>query len=362
MDRAAAPLGEERLEVGRLGDDGRQVDLARDRPGAGVVLLEEARQDLVVGGLAGGLEHEDVATDHLAVADDEELHRRLVVLSGQADEVELGPGEGGHLLALHRPLDGPDLVAQDGGTLVVGPLGRGTHLDPERLHERLLAALEEELDLLDVGAIGVLRDRLDARALAALDVIQEARPLERADAVLDVDRAGPEREQPADEVHRLVDARRRGVRPEVPAAVVDELARPLDPREVVAERDLDVRVALVVLQPDVEPRAIALDEVGFEEERLGDGVGQRELDVGDAVDDAPDPVDLAARRLLLPVGADAAAQALRLADVHDVAASVLHQVDAGPVGKLGEGGREFRSHALDASATARRTRESPARR
>ena len=199
--------------------------------------------------------------------------------------------------------------------LVLGPLGGGGHLDAERLDQRLLAALEEQLDLGDVRAVVVLRDGLDARALAALDVIEQARPLERAHAVLDVDRAGPEREQPADEVHRLVDARRRRVRPEVAAAVVDELAGPLDPREVVAEGDLDVRVALVVLEPDVEPRLEALDEVGFEEQRLGDRVGQGELDVDDPVDDAPDPVDLAARRLLLPVAADAVAQALRLADV-----------------------------------------------
>ena len=171
----------------------------------------------------------------------------------------------------------------------------------EGLDERLLATLEEELDLVDVGAIGVLGDRRDAWALAALDVIQEARPLERADAVLDVDRAGPEREEPADEVHRLVDARRRRVRPEVPTAVVDELARPLDPRELVAEGHLDIWIALVVLEPDIEARPIALDEVGFQQERLGDGVGLGDLDVGDPVDDAPDAVDLATGRLLLPI-------------------------------------------------------------
>ena len=52
-----------------------------------------------------------------------------------------------------------------------------------------------------------------------------------------------------------------------------------------------------------------------------------------------------AGRLLLPVRADAVAQALRLADVDDVAAGVLHEVDAGLVGQLGEGGCEFGGHA-----------------
>ena len=310
------------------------VDLARDGGRARVVLLEEAGQDLVVGRLAGGLEEVHVAPDHLAVAQDEQHHGRLVVLAGEADEVQVGPGEGGHLLALHRPLDGPDLVPQrPPPARTPGARRRAGHLLAERLDQRLLAALEEQLDLLDVGAVVGLRDGLDAGALAALDVVQEARPLERPLAVLDVDRAGPEREQPPDEVHRLVDARRRRVRPEVAAAVVGQLAGPLDAREVVAERDLDVRVALVVLEPDVEARLEALDEVGLEEQRLADAVDLGHLDVGDPVDDLADAVDVAraADDLLLPVAADAVAQALGLADVQHVAPGVLHQVHAGAV-------------------------------
>ncbi len=178
---------------------------------------------------------------------------------------------------------------------------------------------------------------VDARPLAALDVIQQARPLERADAVDDVDRARPEREQATDQVHRLVDTRCRSVRTEVPAAVVDELAGALDPREVVAQGHLDVRIALVVLEPDVEPGPIALDQVRLEEQGLGDRVRLGHFDIDDLVDDAPDPMDLAARRLFLPVAPDAAAQALGLADVDDIATDVLHQVDAGLVRESGEG-------------------------
>ena len=137
--------------------------------------------------------------------------------------------------------------------------------------------------LVDVGAVVVLGDRLDARSLAALDVVQQARPRQRAHALLDLDRARPEREQAADEVHRLVHAARARVRPEVARPVVGQLARALDAREVVGQRDLDVRVALVVLEPDVEARLVALDQRRFEQQRLADAVDDRVLDVGHAI-------------------------------------------------------------------------------
>jgi hypothetical protein len=163
-------------------------------------------------------------------------------------------------------------------------------------------------------------------------------------AVLDVDRAGSEREQPTYEVHRLVDARCRRVRPEVPAPVVRQLPRPLDPREVVVERDLDVRVALVVLEPHVERRLEALDQVALEEERLADGIRHRVLEVLDSIDHGSDQVLLEAGGFLLPVAAHAVAQALRLADVQHAAACVLHQVHAGPVGQLLEDRLELGGH------------------
>ncbi len=346
VDRATPLLRKEVLEVGHaLPHPGWHVYLARDRGRAGVVLLEEARKDLVVGRLADGVQQVHVAPDHLAVTDDEQGHRRLIVLARHPDHVELGPREGGHLLALHRALDRADLVAVLRRALVVLLLGGGGHLDPEGLDERLLAAFQEELDLLDIGAIVVLRDGLDAGALAALDVVQQARPLERTLPVLDVDRAGAEREQPAHEVHRLVHARRRGVRAEVATPVVHELARPLDPREVVAERDLDVWVALVVLEPHVEAGLEPLDEVRFEEQRLRHAVDLGHLDVRHTVDDAADPVDLPAGRLLLPIAADAAAQTLGLADVQDVASAVPHKVDAGAIRESLEGRFELGGHA-----------------
>ena len=294
MHRAAALLDEERLQVGR---PPRSPPVRRSRAGSRSRARSTARRKLastsVVGRLARGIEEVHVAPDHLAVADDEQRDRGLVVLRA--------PGRPGRARSgRRRPSSGSPSSARWPGSCRGGSPRARSPAGPrrplisraQRLDERLLAALEEQLDLLDVGAVIVLRDRLDARALAALDVVQQARPLERPLPVLDVDRAGPEREQPSDEVHRLVDAGRRGVRPEVPAPVVDQLPGPFDAREVVGQRDLDVRVALVVLQADVEARLEPLDEVVLEEERLADAIDLGDLDVGDAVDDAPDPVDL----------------------------------------------------------------------
>ncbi len=205
MDRAASPVGEERLHVGGFAGQGRHEDLRGDARRPGVVLEQEAGQDLLVGHVPGRFEQEDVAPDERAIADREELDGGLVVAPGQADQVERGPGEGRHLLALHRPADRPDLVAQGGRTFVVRPLGRRFHLARQAGQERFLATLQEELDLGDVAPVGLLRDGLDAWALAALDVVQQAGSSQGALAFGDLDRAGPEGKQAPDQVHRLVD-------------------------------------------------------------------------------------------------------------------------------------------------------------
>ncbi len=139
-------------------------------------------------------------------------------------------------------------------------------------------------------------------------MVEQARPRQGPLPVPDVDGAGPEREQAADEVHRLVDAAGGRVRSEVAGAVARQLARPLDAREVVRERDLDVGVALVVLEPDVEARPVALDQVGLEQERLADRVDLGHLEVRNPVDDLADAVDLAAAAGRPPASASSCAR------------------------------------------------------
>ena len=66
------------------------------------------------------------------------------------------------------------------------------------------------------------------------------------------------------------------------------LAREHDPGVLVLDGDGDVRERLVVAEPDVEGRAVALDEVLLEVERLGLGRGDDHLDVAHPLDQAAD--------------------------------------------------------------------------
>ena len=125
-----------------------------------------------------------------------------------------------------------------------------------------------------------LRDVADAGRPAALDVVVEARRA-RAAAGLGA-LAGAEQEDLAEQVERAAHALGARVGPEVGALAPVALAREVDAREVLVEADRDVRVGLVVAQPDVEARPVLLDEVLLREQRLGLGVDDERLDVVDA--------------------------------------------------------------------------------
>ena len=149
------------------------------------------------------------------------------------------------------------------------------------------AAGEEAIDAVDDLAVLLLGDVADARRLAALDVVVEARAAGRAPRLRSL--AGAVQEDLAEQVERLAHALRVRVRAEVGAVAAVALAREVDAREVLVERDRDVRVRLVVAQPDVEARPVLLDEVLLGEQRLGLGARHDELDALDLVRASPSP-------------------------------------------------------------------------
>jgi hypothetical protein len=128
-------------------------------------------------------------------------------------------------------------------------------------------------------------------------------------------------------VERLLDRPGSGEGAKVAGAVPFHAAHDEHFGKVLLPRDLDVGVALVVLEPDVVSRLVSLDQVAFEDEGFELGGGDDKVDVGDAGYEAQGLGALSGRGV--KVGADAGAEVHGFADVEDFAPGVLHKVDAG---------------------------------
>ena len=95
-------------------------------------------------------------------------------------------------------------------------------------------------------------------------------------------------------------------------------------------RQHDVGERFVVPHQNVKAWPQALDEIGFEQQRLGFGAGHHEFHRGGLAHHA---ADAAGVETALRVVGDALLQAARLADVEHVAGHVHHAVDAGRIGQ-----------------------------
>ena len=89
--------------------------------------------------------------------------------------------------------------------------------------------------------------------------------------------------------------------------------------------DQDVGEALVVAQQHVEARLQPLDQVGFEQQRFGLGLGADELHVAGGCDHA---LDADVEAFGAGVVGDARLEAAGLADIDDLARRIEHAVDA----------------------------------
>ena len=167
-----------------------------------------------------------------------------------------------------------------------------------------------------------------------MHVVVEAGTRQRALAVDDVEVAAAQLELVGHELEQPP----RGAGEEWPVKLITLLAihpaREDDARIVLGQRDLDVRVGLVVAEEDVVARLVRLDQVVFEEDRLELVVGGDEVDPLDLVDEGHRLG--VARAAADEVRLHAAAQVARLADVDDLVLGVLVQIDAGAVGELFE--------------------------
>ena len=109
--------------------------------------------------------------------------------------------------------------------------------------------------------------------------------------------------------------------PRLRAAMLEDLRRP------VIARYQDIGKRFVVAQLHVEARTQLLDQIGFQQQRLGFGRGRDDLDVHGGRDHAQDARRL--RRVDARIGGQALFDVLRLADIEHVVGGIEHAVDAG---------------------------------
>ena len=345
LDRRSAELREEAGETLGVGQVGGDDQLRRHARGGGVVLEAEAFED----GLAvlpfHVLEVERVAVDQAAVTEREELHRRTIAVDGEADHVDRADCAPVGALPLGEALDRVEPVAVPGRVLEPLLRRRLAHPRLERPHDRACVAGEEADHAVDLLAIRLLRDRPDAGSRAALDVEVEAGNARVAPRLRPF--TWPELEDAVEHVERLAHLLRVGVRAEVDGAAAVALAREHHARVLVGHGDRDVRERLVVAQPHVERRPVALDEVLLQMQRLGLGRRDDDLDPRHPRHHAADALATVAA---VEVAAHARPQGLRLAHVEDVVAPVAKEVHARVARKRSQLLANLFQHAASVSA------------
>ena len=271
----------------------------------------------------------------VATADEEDLYASLA--GGLVGGDDVGVGEAGrvdHGGALDVG-EAADTVADGGGALEFEVFCRQLHLAGEFLLDVAGLAAEEGFGLGDVVAVFGGIDPADARGGAALDLVQQAGAgAVGENGVL----AGAEQEHALHGGDGLVDGPGGGEGAVIAAFAGAGAAVLGDLREGVVFGQHQPRVALVVAQDDVEAGLEPLDEVGFEQEGFGFGVGGDDLHRDGLVHHAPQPLGQADD---LGVVGDALPEVAGLADVERLAAGVEHAVDAGALRHGGEGPLDY---------------------
>ncbi len=268
------------------------------------------------------------STSPLAVANAEDDPDRIVTIAGETDRVGVAAPDDLHRLRLLELIQPFERIPQLRGALVILHVTRRVHplAQPGAHIERLPRKKQEDI----INHAPVILDTLiaHARRPAALDMKVETGPVRRL--FRQMPGTGPYREDAADDLQRLPQRRDVGVGTEIAGARNRDAPDDQHARKRLGEGDGDLRIALIVAQPDVELRLVFLDECVLEQQRLRLCRNDDRLEVGDL------PLQHLPLRTALLVGEvvrDARPQIGRLPDVQNLPGGVFPDVDAGASGK-----------------------------
>jgi hypothetical protein len=302
-------------------------DGGRHRRGIGVELPEEAGQDLSGAVLHSGLHAEELRAKELATAEEADLNAGVPAGTlGDRNDVGACAAGADDLLLLDDVLHRRDAVAKLGRPFEVPSIGRLVHLHFQGPDNLLRLTVEKERRLLDGPHVRRPVDGRDAGRGALLEVIVETEIVVPRDLLV----ALPIRKEPIEQVEGSVGRPGRGVRTKVGTAVIENQSSQDDPRPLLVG-DLKVGIGLVVLEHDVVLRLVPLDEFVLKDQSLGRRIGPDHLEIGYVAHKFPRLGVVSPRRL--EIGAHPVAETDRLADVDDIPALVLHEIDARGRGK-----------------------------
>ena len=213
------------------------------------------------------------------MADPEEHPNGIVSIPGVTNHIGVATADhfhGGRDLELIEPAEG---IAEILGPFKVFSICRRHHQRPQLPSNINRLPFEEFDDLFDHQA--VRGDLLPSHTgcLAPADMVVEAGSF--APVAREIIGTRPDRKDSPDQGEGSAHQRNVGVGAKVASPGNVELAGDENPRKRLLHRHRDGWITLVVLEADVEPRLMFLDEIVFEQQRLSLIANHNGLDVGD---------------------------------------------------------------------------------
>ena len=225
-----------------------------------------------------------VAARHLLTSYEEHLNHGFVTVLRNAEDVDIGALNLRRHLGFRDAAHRRELVADLGSALKLQPLGGGVHLAFQIADHRFGPPLQEHHDIVDNLAIFGGRAIRRARSDATVDVVIEARTgITPGDGL----RAGTPREQLLDQIQCRAHRFCAGVGTEVSGAVSFHPTRDVDARPSFRYVNLQIGIVLVVFEPNVEERLMALAERRFQVEGFLLRVRHDVFKLGDLADQDP---------------------------------------------------------------------------